>query len=102
MAKSHENGTTILLGLKVYEVGKLVEEEKVIVVEVRTDLKRLAYPRCDSANLYWHGGAKRGERFMGGIKTRRFTLRFSQRGDAVSVDIPSPEVESLCDPPKID
>ena len=59
MAKSQENGTTILLGLKGYEVGKVNEEEKGIVVEVGTELKKPACPRCDSAKLYRHGRAKK-------------------------------------------
>jgi len=46
MAKSQENGTTILLGLKGYEVGKVSEEEKGMLVEVGTDLKNPACPRC--------------------------------------------------------
>jgi len=44
MAKSQENGTTIVLGLEGYEVGKVIEEEKGIVVEVGTDLKKPACP----------------------------------------------------------
>jgi len=59
MAKSRENGTTILLGLEGYEVGKVTEEERGIVVEVGTDLKKPACPRCDSAKLYRHGRAKK-------------------------------------------
>jgi len=47
MAKSQENGTTIVLGLEGYEVGKVIEEEKGIVVEVGTDLKKPACPCCN-------------------------------------------------------
>jgi len=32
MAKSRENGTTVLLGLEGYEVGEVIEEAKGIVV----------------------------------------------------------------------
>ena len=39
MAKSQENGTTILLGLKGYEVEKVIEEEKVYV-----------FPPCQNSN----------------------------------------------------
>ena len=59
MAKSQENGTTILLGLEGYEVGEVIEEAKGIVVEVGTDLKKPACPHCDSAKLYQHGRAKK-------------------------------------------
>ncbi len=59
MAKSQENGSTILLGLAGYEVGEVIEEAKGIVVEVGTDLKKPACPHCDSANSYRHGRAKK-------------------------------------------
>jgi len=59
MAKSQENGTTILLGLEGCEVGEVIEEAKGIVVEVGTDLKKPACPHCDSAKLYHHGRAKK-------------------------------------------
>ena len=36
MAKSQENGTTILLGLKGYELGTVTESERKIIVEVRS------------------------------------------------------------------
>ena len=44
MAKSQENGSTILLGLEGYEVGKVIGEEKGIVVELGTELKKPACP----------------------------------------------------------
>jgi transposase len=59
MAKSQENGTTILLGLEGYKVGKVIEEGKGIVVEVGTDLIKPVCLRCDSAKLYRHGRAKK-------------------------------------------
>jgi len=36
MAKSQENGTTILLGLKGFEVGTVAEREGKIIVQVKT------------------------------------------------------------------
>ena len=36
MVKSQENGTTILLGLKGFEVGKVAEGEGKIIVQVKT------------------------------------------------------------------
>ena len=59
MAKSQENGTTILLSLEGYEVGKVIEEEKGIVVEVGAGFFKPACPKCDSAKLYRHGRAKK-------------------------------------------
>jgi hypothetical protein len=46
-------------GLERYEVGKVIEKEKGIVVEVGIDLKKPACPRCHSAKLYQHGRAKK-------------------------------------------
>ena len=90
MAKSQENGTTILLGLKGYEVGKVSEEEKGIMVEVTTELKKPACPCCDSAKLYRHGRAKKGRYCMDGVRARRFTLSLLViAGDARIVGVPS-------------
>ena len=36
MAKSQENGTTILLGLKGFEMGMVAEGEGKIIIEVKT------------------------------------------------------------------
>jgi len=58
MARSQDNGTTILLGLKGYEVGKVTESEGKITVEVRTREKKPTCPHCDSAGLYRHGLGK--------------------------------------------
>ena len=59
MAKSQENGITILLGLEGHKVGELSEEEKGILVEVEAEGKKPGCPRCDSAKLYRHGRAKK-------------------------------------------
>ncbi len=48
MAKSQENGTTILLGLKGYQVGRVSEEEGEILVEVRAGLEKLTCRRPES------------------------------------------------------
>ena len=56
MAKSRENGSTILLRLKGYEVEKVMEEEEGIIAEVRAiGSKRLNCPRCGTARLHRHG-----------------------------------------------
>ena len=57
MAKSQDNGTTILLGLKDYKVGQVWGgEEKVIV---KTEVKgRIKCPHCGSGKLYGHGMCK--------------------------------------------
>jgi transposase len=58
MAKSRENGSTILLRLKGYEVEKVMEEEEGIIAEVRAiGSKRLNCPRCGTARLHRHGSA---------------------------------------------
>jgi len=59
MANSQENGSTILLGLEGYELGKVIGEERGIVVEVETELKKPACPCCNSVKLYRHGRAKK-------------------------------------------
>jgi transposase len=59
MAKSQENGTTILLGLKGYEVGTVTEGEGKIIVEVRAQERKSACPYCSSVRLYRHGSGKR-------------------------------------------
>jgi len=78
MAKSQENGTTILLGLEGYEVGKVNEEEKGIVVEVGTDLKKPACPRCDSAKLYRHGRAKKRRVLHGWSQGKKVYLEIAR------------------------
>jgi len=107
MAKSQENSITILLGLAGYEVGKVIKEEREIVVEAGADLKKPACPRCDSARLYRHGRAKKrrvlhgwnqgrkiyleivrhrwrcrdcGYSFTGGMEVSAFSLKIDQAG----------------------
>ena len=55
MAKSQENGTTILLGLKGHRVGGMRENGEGIVVEVRVREVDDSCPYCGSARLYKHG-----------------------------------------------
>lgn len=57
MAKSQDNGTTILLGLKDYKVGEFWGGEGKVVVktEVRKREKR---PHCGSGKVYGHGVCK--------------------------------------------
>jgi len=59
MLESQDNGTTILLGLKGYEVGMVTENDDKIVVEVRTTEKKPACPYCNSVKLYRHGLGKK-------------------------------------------
>jgi len=77
MAKSQENGTTILLGLEGYEVGEVIEEAKGIVVEVGTDLKKPACPHCDSAKLYRHGRAKKRRVLHGWSQGKKIYLEIA-------------------------
>ncbi|MCD6390623.1 MAG: hypothetical protein J7L92_01300 [Dehalococcoidia bacterium] len=55
MAKSQENGTTILLGLKGCEGGMVAEREGRIIVEVKTKERNPVCPCCSSVRLYRHG-----------------------------------------------
>ena len=59
MAKSQENGTTILLGLKGYEVGMVTENGGEIIVEARSRERKPVCPYCNSVKLYRHGWGKR-------------------------------------------
>ncbi len=63
MANSPENGTTILLGLKGYEVGEVWGgEDRVrvrVIVIVKTEVKgREKCPHCGSGKVYGHGMCK--------------------------------------------
>jgi len=55
MAESQENGTTILLGLKGYEVGAVKEDSKGVTVEVRVSGEGACCPYCGGKKLYRHG-----------------------------------------------
>lgn len=55
MARSQENGITILLGLKGYEVGKVMESEGSTLVEVRTEQEHPFRPYGSQKKLYRHG-----------------------------------------------
>ncbi len=74
MAKSRENGTTILLGLGGYEVGEVIEKAKGIVVEVGTELKTLACSHCDSGKSYRYGRAKKRTVLHGRSQSERICL----------------------------
>ena len=79
MAKSRENGTTILLGLKGYEAGKVTKEGKGIVVEVQTDLKKPVCPCCNSTRLYRHGRAKKRKVLHGWSQGRRVYIEITRQ-----------------------
>jgi len=59
VAKSQENGITVLLGLEGYRVDKVAEEERGIVAVVRARQGKSICPRCGSAQLYRHGLGRR-------------------------------------------
>lgn len=58
MAKSQQNGITILLGLKGYQVGKVTEDDKGIVVQVMIRKSKVRCPYCSSSRLHGHGACK--------------------------------------------
>lgn len=58
-SRSQENGTTVLLGLKGYEVGAVAECEGKIMVEVETRESNPVCPYCSSVRLYRHGSGEK-------------------------------------------
>jgi transposase len=54
MSKGQDNGTTILLGLKDYSMGEVVEREESIVVKIEVN-GTIKCPHCGSVKLYRHG-----------------------------------------------
>ncbi len=58
MARIQQDGITILLGLKGYQVGDVREDGKGIVVEVIIGAGEVVCPYCSSARLYRHGSYK--------------------------------------------
>lgn len=57
MAKSQENGTTILLGLKDYKVGEVWGGEGKVVIKAKVKGSEKC-PHCSSGRLYSHGECK--------------------------------------------
>jgi len=58
MAKSQEDGITILLGLKDYKVEQVREDEDRVVVKVTLERREKKCPYCDLTRLYRHGKCK--------------------------------------------
>ena len=58
MAKSQEDGITILLGLKDYKVGEVVGGEEKVVVKTAVKGRGKKCPYCDLTRLYRHGMCK--------------------------------------------
>lgn len=55
IAKSQQNSTTMLLGLKDCKAGETVRGDDKIVVKVTVNGGREKCPHCGSAKLYGHG-----------------------------------------------
>jgi transposase len=55
VAKSQQNGTTILLGLKGYQVGGAKEDSKGVTVRVRISEEGVGCPYCGGKRLCKHG-----------------------------------------------
>ena len=55
MARSQENGTTILLGLKECKIGEVVGGDEMVVVKVTVSENRKKCPYCGSVKVYGHG-----------------------------------------------
>jgi len=58
MAKSQEDGITILPGLKGHEAGKVSEDEEEIMVTVSVRQESTNCPCCGSMRLYRHGSCQ--------------------------------------------
>jgi len=58
MAKSQDNNSKILLGLKDCEIGEVREDKDRVVVKVTLKLEGMNCPCCGSLNLYRHGKCK--------------------------------------------
>jgi len=58
VARSQENGITILLGLKDYRLGEVVGGEERVVVQTAVKGGERKCPYCSSAKLYRHGMCK--------------------------------------------
>ena len=65
MARSQEDATTILLGLKGCKVGEVVEDMERVVVKTAVKGKERKCPFCSSAKLYRHGMCKPRQRRYG-------------------------------------
>ncbi len=79
MAKSQENGTTILLGLKDYKVGEVWGGEETVVVETAIKGKQNKCPYCGSRRLYRHGACKPREVLHSWSNGRRVYLELHRR-----------------------
>ncbi|MCL0095725.1 hypothetical protein M1O52_04305 [Dehalococcoidia bacterium] len=88
MAKSQDNGTTILLGLKDYKVGEVWGGEKKVVVKVEVK-GRIKCPHCGSGKLYRHGICQPREILHTWRVAEEFTLSSTAAdGSAVIVSAP--------------
>ena len=61
MARGHNNGITILLGVKDVKVGEVTEYEDRIVVKASMEKKGEKCPYCGSVKLYKHGKGRTRE-----------------------------------------
>ena len=58
MAKSQENGTKILLGLKDCKVDGVREDKERVIVKAAVEIEEMKCPYCSSVRLYRHGACK--------------------------------------------
>jgi transposase len=79
MAKGQEDGITILLGLKGYQVSKVIEGEGRVTVEVRPEQGKPACSYCGSKKLYRHSLGKRRKILHGWSNGRRVYLELHRQ-----------------------
>lgn len=74
MAKSQDNSSKILLGLKDCEIGEVREDEDRVIVKVILKLEGMNCTYCGSLNLYRHGKCKPREVLHSWSNGRRIYL----------------------------
>ena len=86
MAKSQEDGITILLGLKDYKEEQVREDEDRVVVKVILGLREKKCPYCGFTSLYRHGKYKPRELLTGAtvIEIRDGEVAVVKRTDEIS------------------
>lgn len=79
MAKSQEDGITILLGLKDYKVEQVREDEDRVVLKVMLELREKKCPYCNLTRLYRHGMCKLREVLHSWSNGRRVYLELHRQ-----------------------
>ena len=79
MARGHNNGITILLGVKDLKIGEVIEYEDRIVVKASLKKREEICPYCGSAKLYKHGKGRTRQVLHSWSKGKRVYLELQHR-----------------------